>query len=55
MLSRLHRAGVRVDQPTDGTDSIQLRRHLLGGDFLDVAEHRILVRRHYAGEGRFAI
>lgn len=54
MLSRLHWAGVHINRPTGGIDAIQLFHHFLGGDFVDVAEHRISERRHYAGEGRFS-
>lgn len=51
MLSRLHRTGVRDYRPTVGTRAVRLLRRFPDGNFPDVAERRIPVRRHYAVEG----
>lgn len=51
VLCNLHRTGVRDDRPTVGINAVQLLHVILGGNFTDVAEHRIPVRRHAAGEG----
>lgn len=52
VLSRIHFSVVRIDQPAAGTNTTQLLCHLPGRHFPDVAEYRILLRRHFAGEGK---
>lgn len=51
MLSHLHFTVVCDDQSTFGTDAIQLLYYLPSGYFIDIAEHRVFIRRHSASKG----